>query len=54
MRYGVFKWHSDSRYKREEVVKWYLSGKAAQKFADKENEKDATKNLVVRPENYVH
>lgn len=47
--YGVFTWNQAGRYPAEAAVRTYARESDAQKFADKENERNAQLNLVVRP-----
>jgi hypothetical protein len=51
--WGVFTWHENPRYKISEAVKTFRSNKAAQKWADAQNEKDARNAYVVRRVKYL-
>lgn len=52
--FGVFTWHENPRYRASEAVRVFKHEKAAQKFADRENARDARLNYVVRDMKYVH
>lgn len=47
--YGVFTWNQRGQYPASAAVRTYAREYDAQRFADKENERNAQLNLVVRP-----
>ena len=48
-RFGVFRWEPENMYRTSDALRVYKMRHAAESFADRENSKDPTANLVVRP-----
>lgn len=50
-KYGLFVWHADPRYQRQDALALYVSSKVAQREADKRNARG--ENVVVRELKYT-